>query len=83
MLNNDIVKYLEKRFPLNLAYEWDKVGLQVGSKNSKVERVLITLDVTIEVINEAIEQGASLIITHHPFIFNPLKLFHLIRIMEK
>ncbi len=68
----EIVKYLETKYPKELAYEWDNVGLQVGSLNRKVKTILVTLDVTKEVINEAIDKKADLIISHHPLIFKPL-----------
>lgn len=68
-----IIAYLEDQFPSSLAYEWDNVGLQVGNETIEVSKVLITLDVTIEVINEAIHMGANMIVAHHPMIFRPLK----------
>jgi dinuclear metal center YbgI/SA1388 family protein len=68
----DIVKYLETKYPKTLAYEYDNVGLQVGSLNKKCQIVLVTLDVTKEVIQEAIALKADLIISHHPLIFKPL-----------
>jgi len=68
----DIIKYLETKFPKEAAYEWDNVGLQVGSLNQRVRKVLITLDVTKEVVQEAIEQKVELIISHHPLIFKPI-----------
>ena len=48
------------------------MGLQVGSAESEVSGILITLDVTNDVVDEAIEKGANVIISHHPFIFNPI-----------
>ncbi len=68
----DIIKLLEVTYPKTLAYEWDNVGLQVGSLNKKVKKVLITLDVTKEVVKEALSLKADLIISHHPLIFKPL-----------
>ncbi|MEG0135680.1 Nif3-like dinuclear metal center hexameric protein [Cetobacterium sp.] len=68
-----IISYLEEKFPLNLSEEWDNVGLLVGRRDSEVEKILLSLDVTDKVIDEAIEVGANLIITHHPVIFKPLK----------
>ena len=68
----DVVKYLESKFPKELAYEWDNVGLQVGSLNKKVKKVLVTLDVTKEVVIEAVNLKADLIISHHPLIFKPI-----------
>ena len=68
----EVIKYLESKYPKSLAYEWDNVGLQVGTLNRKVKTVLVTLDVTKEVINEAIENKVDLLISHHPLIFKPL-----------
>jgi dinuclear metal center YbgI/SA1388 family protein len=68
----EVIKYLESKFPKELAYEWDNVGLQVGSLNKKVKKVLVTLDVTKEVVIEAVTLKADLIISHHPLIFKPI-----------
>ncbi len=70
---NDILSTLEKWYPPQLADSWDKVGLQVGSRNSELRNILVCLDITPEVIRESLEQGANLIVTHHPFIFNPVQ----------
>ena len=64
--------FFETYYPLELAYEWDNVGLQIGSLNRPVNAVMIALDLTKEVLEEALIKDANLIITHHPFIFNPL-----------
>lgn len=73
MMNvREIIEYLEQDYPEDLAYEWDNVGLQVGNPNQEVKKVLVTLDVTLEVINEAKMMGATMIIAHHPMIFRPL-----------
>ncbi|MGL5426359.1 MAG: Nif3-like dinuclear metal center hexameric protein [Cetobacterium sp.] len=68
-----LINFLEEKFPKYLAEEWDNVGLLVGKRDSEVERVLLSLDITEKVIDKAIEIGANLIITHHPMIFKPLK----------
>jgi len=68
----DIIKYLETLYPKQNAYDWDNVGIQVGSPNNRVRKVLITLDVTKEVVQEAIDQKVELIISHHPLIFKPI-----------
>lgn len=69
----EIIKVIESIAPKHLAENWDNVGLQIGSYQQSVGRVLLTLDVTPEVINEAINKKADLIIAHHPFIFKGLK----------
>lgn len=68
-----VIELFENWVPKKLASEWDNVGLQVGSLSIRVTNVLVTLDVTEDVIKEALEVGANLIISHHPLIFKPLK----------
>jgi len=69
----DIIEQLEKLAPVNLAESWDNVGLLLGDMNQDVNNILITLDVTSQVVQEAIEKKVDMIISHHPFIFKPLK----------
>ncbi|MGL4335354.1 MAG: Nif3-like dinuclear metal center hexameric protein [Turicibacter sp.] len=69
---NDVIKYLEKLYPKHLAYENDPIGLHVGNVNKPLTRVMVTLDVTSQIVKEAIELGANLIVSHHPFLFRPL-----------
>lgn len=73
LLVKDIINFLEEQFPPHLAYDWDNVGLQIGDTDRQVKRVMVALDATTPVINEAIEKSIDLIITHHPFIFSALK----------
>ncbi len=68
----EIIRHLEERYPPELAYEWDNVGLMVGSLNKRTRRVLLTLDVTKDVVKEAIDKNVDLIVSHHPFIFSPI-----------
>lgn len=68
-----IFEKLEKFSPLNLAENWDNVGLIVGDYKQNVTNILCALDVTIDVVKEAIEKKANLIIAHHPLIFKPAK----------
>lgn len=69
----DIKKIFESFYPPELAYEWDNVGLQIGTLNKDVSVILLSLDLTIEVIEEAIVENVDLIIVHHPLIFSPIK----------
>jgi dinuclear metal center YbgI/SA1388 family protein len=55
--------------PKHLAYDWDNIGLQLGDYNQDISRVLVTLDVTEEVVEEAINSDVDLIVAHHPVIF--------------
>lgn len=69
----DIAQAIESQAPLQLQESWDNCGLQVGSMSSTVQRVLTALDVTSEVVAEAIEQQIDAIVTHHPMIFKGIK----------
>jgi len=73
MIVKDITSYLESIAPLALQESYDNSGLLVGDYESKVDSILLTLDVTSEVVKEAIEKKCNLIIAHHPFIFSGLK----------
>lgn len=64
---------LESLYPISFAAKWDNVGLQIGTMDKEVTGIVISLDLTIEVIEEAINSGSNLIICHHPAIFTPLK----------
>lgn len=68
-----IVHTLERIAPQHLAEDWDNVGLQVGTLRGKVEAVLLTVDVTLDVLRAAKELGSEFIIAHHPLIFRPVK----------
>jgi dinuclear metal center YbgI/SA1388 family protein len=73
LLVKDIITFLEEKFPPSLAYDWDNVGLQIGDLDRKIKRIMVALDATTSVINEAINKEVDFIITHHPFIFSSLK----------
>lgn len=62
----DIEQYLYAWAPRELAENWDNVGLLVGDPEAEVHRVLVALDVTPQVVDEAIEKGCQLIAAHHP-----------------
>ena len=69
---SDVIKQLEVLFPKHLAYDKDPIGLHIGNVNRPLTKVLVTLDVTKAVVEEAIERGANLIVAHHPFNYRPL-----------
>lgn len=58
--------------PFRTAAKWDNSGLLVGDRETEVTSALFALDITNDVVNEAVNKGANLIISHHPVIFNPL-----------
>lgn len=70
---HEIIQLFEQFSPKGLAMADDKIGLQIGRLNKKIDKVMIALDVLEEVIDEAIERNVQLIIAHHPPIFRPLK----------
>lgn len=70
----DITSAIEQFAPLSLQESYDNSGLIVGNPDDEIRGgVLLAVDVTDAVIDEAIERGCSMIITHHPIIFHPLK----------
>ncbi|MEY3019563.1 MAG: hypothetical protein RLZZ272_547 [Actinomycetota bacterium] len=64
---------LERAWPVTDAAGWDRPGLQVGDPAMPVERVLVALDVTGAVIDEAAEVSGTLVVAHHPLLFRPLE----------
>lgn len=69
----DIFENLCALAPLELQLGFDNSGFLFGQEAAAVTKALLALDVTSTVVDEAIEQGAKLIISHHPIIFSPLK----------
>ena len=59
--------------PKYLAEEWDNPGLLVGDPKQSVNKILVCLDVSDEMIDQAIKLGAQMIVSHHPMIFRPIK----------
>lgn len=70
---SEIISLFENAIPLMLQESYDNCGIQCGNKENEVSGVLLTLDVTENTIDEAIEQNLNLIICHHPVIFSGLK----------
>lgn len=73
LTHGQVFQILEKWAPTSFAYEWDNVGLQVGSSRHETNKIMVTLDVTEAVVHEAIANSVNLIIAHHPLIFSKLK----------
>jgi putative NIF3 family GTP cyclohydrolase 1 type 2 len=73
MIINDIISIFEDYAPSALQESYDNSGLITGDKNWPITNVLITLDCTEDVVNEAIENKCNLIIAHHPIVFSGLK----------
>lgn len=69
----DVCRFLESFAPLELAEEWDNVGLLAGDREATVERIMTCLTVTPGSVREAVARGAQLVVSHHPLPFRPLK----------
>ncbi len=69
----ELVRPIEEMAPLSQQEKWDNCGFTVGDPQKEVSKVLVALDCTEEVVDEAIECGADMIITHHPLIFSGVK----------
>lgn len=69
----ELTSWLEEKYPARAAENWDNVGLLVGSDEGEVSHVFLALDLTEKVLDEAVEVGADMIITHHPMIFSGMK----------
>ena len=69
----EIMDCLESMSPKSYALDWDNVGLLVGREDKKVKKVMIALDATDHVVDLAIDEGADMLITHHPMIFSKIK----------
>ena len=73
MIVKDIIDVIEDFAPLSIQEKWDNSGLCIGSFQDEVSSVLIGLDCTEDLVDEAVECGADMIVTHHPLIFSGLK----------
>ncbi len=79
----NIFDILQEVAPLDLAQSWDNVGLLVGDPDGQVSSILLALDPTMDLLVEAEQCNAELIITHHPALFRPLKSLRSDRPTEK
>jgi len=69
----DVADIMEKLFPLELAEDWDNVGLQLGRRNDRVNRIGVVLELTSANIDDVLGHDVDMVVTHHPLIFRPLK----------
>ncbi len=76
MTVREITSYLESLAPLSLQESYDNCGLITGSPQDEVTGVLVSLDCTEEVVDEAVRLGLSMIVSHHPIVFRGLKKFN-------
>lgn len=70
----NVVDYLMTKYPLEYASDFDsgKLGLVFGSKNIDLTNIMLTLDLNLQVVTNAIENNCNLIIAHHPYFFHPI-----------
>ena len=68
---SEIIELLQQLAPESMACEWDNPGLLAGRQEKDVNIIYLALDATDQVIEDAIEKGADLLLTHHPLIFKP------------
>lgn len=73
MLLASVMKVLEELAPLRYAEAWDNVGLLVGDPQADITKVLVTVDYTAEVADEAVKGGATLVVAYHPALFAAVK----------
>ncbi len=73
MNTGTVISKLAQEYPLSMAMSWDNPGLQVGRMNRPVKKVYVALDATEEVIQECVEWGAQLLVTHHPLLMSGVK----------
>lgn len=71
---SDIIEGLEQLAPQAYACDWDNPGLLAGRSSKNVRRILIALDASDEVVEQAVREKADMLLTHHPLIFEPLKM---------
>ncbi len=73
MVCGEWIERLNRLAPERYACAWDNPGLIAGRKDKEIRKVLIALDAVDEAVDRAAEEGADLILTHHPLIFSPMK----------
>ena len=70
---NSIIKFLEEELKLKKQEPWDNSGLQIGQKEVNINKIMLTLDMNMDVLETSIKENVGLIITHHPFFFDSIK----------
>jgi len=73
MICKDIINRLQQDYPDQAALEWDNVGLIAGRDDKEIRHIYISLDPTDEVIQDVIDKGVDMLITHHPLLLSPIK----------
>lgn len=73
MKASEIIAKIEQFAPTTLQESFDNTGIQVGCPEQEIKSILLTLDITEDVVDEAIEKGCNMIVSHHPLLFVGLK----------
>ena len=73
MIVREVTEVLERMAPLSTQESWDNSGLCIGSMQDEVTGIMVGLDCTMDVLQEAVEKGMNMIVTHHPLIFGGIK----------
>ncbi len=71
----DLTNHLESIAPLRFQESYDNAGLIVGDPNAEVKGIMVSLDATEDVIQDAIDQGCNILVSHHPIVFSGIKQF--------
>lgn len=69
----EIMECMRKLSPEHYACDWDNVGLLVGHKEQEIHKIMVALDASMEVIEQAVDKNVDMLITHHPMIFGSIK----------
>ncbi len=69
---SSVVSFLEAKYPTKYSYDWDNCGLQLGTKDKPVSKVLLCLTLSSKVVEQAVALRVDLVLTHHPLFFKPL-----------
>lgn len=75
----EIISSMEEFAPLELAESWDNIGLMTGTPEAEITKAMLTLDVTLEVVEEAVREGCQMLLAHHPLLFKAVKTIDLQR----
>lgn len=69
----ELTDWLERKYPSDAAEDWDNVGLLVGDDTQEIHHVFLALDLTEQILEDAVNVKADMIVTHHPMIFSGIK----------
>lgn len=70
---SEIIKIIENEYPPHLAYEWDNPGLFCGDREKDIKKAVVSLDMSADAVVAAVDNGAELILSHHPVVIDAIK----------